>query len=78
MEELLHEMEIIVNSGTKIDIDYYLEDELDEESIDEIFDYFMEDSETGSIDEASKEFDGDFSEEELRMVRLKFLSEVAN
>jgi ATP-dependent DNA helicase RecQ len=78
MDELMNEMEIIVNSGTKIDIDYYLEDILDEESIDEIFDFFMEDAEDGSVKEAIDEFGSDFSEEEIRLVRLKFMSDVAN
>lgn len=78
LDQLVGEMEIIVNSGTKVNIDYYLEDILDEDSIEEIFDYFMEDSETGDIQDAFEEFDGDYSEEELRLVRLKFLSEIAN
>lgn len=78
LDQLIGEMEIIVNSGTKVNIDYYLEDILDEDSVEEIFDYFMEDSETGDIQDAFEEFDGDYSEEELRLVRLKFLSEIAN
>ncbi len=78
MEDLLKEMEMIVFSGTKLNIDYYLEDILDEDSIEEIYEYFMDDSEEGKIDEAFDEFDGDYSEEELRLIRLKFLSEVAN
>lgn len=78
MDELIREMEIIVNSGTKIDIDYYLEEILDEDSIEEVFDFFMEDAEKGTIEEAQEEFDDDYSEEELRLVRMKFLSEVAN
>lgn len=78
MEELLKEMEIIVFSGTKLNIDYYLEDILDEDSIEEIYEYFMDESDDGKITEAYEEFDGDYSEEELRLIRLKFLSEVAN
>ncbi len=78
LDQLIGEMEIIVNSGTKVNIDYYLEDVLDEESVEEVFDYFMEESETGDLQEAYEEFDGDYSEEELRLVRLKFFSEVAN
>lgn len=77
MESLLSEFELIVNSGTKLNLDYYLLDVLDEEGIDEIMEYFME-SETDSLEEAMDEFDGDYSEEELRLVRLKFLSEVGN
>lgn len=77
MDELLDEIEGIVNSGTRININYYLDQKLDEDQIEEIFDYFME-AETDSIEEAYKEFDGEYSEEELRMVRIKFMSEVAN
>jgi ATP-dependent DNA helicase RecQ len=78
MDELLDEMEMIVHSGTRVNIDYYLKDVLDEDSIQEIFDYFLEDSESGDLIEAYHEFDGDYSEEELRLVRLKFMSEIAN
>ncbi len=78
MDELITEMEIIVHSGTRININYYIDDILDEDSTEEIFDFFMEDSETGTLEEAVEEFGSDFSEEELRLVRLKFLSEVAN
>lgn len=78
MDDLIKEMEMIVFSGTKLNIDYYLEDILDEDSIEEMYDFFMDDSENGEITEAYDEFDGDYSEEELRLVRLKFLSEVAN
>lgn len=78
MEDLLKEMEIIVFSGTKLNIDYYLEDILDEDSIEEIYEYFMDESDEGKIEDAYDEFDGDYSEEELRLIRLKFLSEVAN
>jgi len=55
-----------------------LEDILDEDSIEEVFDFFLEDAENGSIEEAVEEFGSDFSEEELRLVRMKFLSDVAN
>ncbi len=72
-EELLREMELIVQSGTRIALDYILEDHLDEDSIEEILDYFSEESETGDIQEAYKDFDAAYTEEELRLVRLKFL-----
>jgi ATP-dependent DNA helicase RecQ len=72
-EELLREMELIVQSGTRIALDYIIEDHLDEDSIEEIMDYFSEESESGDISEASKDFDGAYTEEELRLVRLKFL-----
>ncbi len=77
MGALLGELELVVNSGTKLDLDYYLDDVLDEDTIEEIMEYYME-SETDSLEDAMDEFDGDFSEEELRLVRLKFLSEVGN
>lgn len=77
MEEFIKEMEAIVYSGTKLNIDYYLEDILDEDQQEEIHDYFME-SETDKISEAIDEFDGDYDDEELRLYRIKFISEVAN
>ena len=77
MTEFIKEMEGIVFSGTKLNIDYWLDDLLDEDQQEEIHDYFME-SETDSIDSAIDEFDGDYDEEELRLYRLKFISEVAN
>jgi ATP-dependent DNA helicase RecQ len=77
MEALLDEMETIVMSGTKLDINYHLDDVVEEDAQEEIMDYFRT-AETDSIEDASKEFDGDYSEEELRLMRLKFMSEVAN
>ncbi len=77
LNEILDEMEAIVSSGTKLNIDYHIEEILDEDSVEEIYEYFME-SETPEISAAEEEFDGDFTEEELRAVRIKFMSEVAN
>jgi ATP-dependent DNA helicase RecQ len=77
LKELLTEIEGIVSSGTKINIDYFINDRLDEESVEEIYDYFME-TETDCLEDAFKEFGGDFSEEDIRMVRLKFVSEMGN
>ncbi len=77
MDELLNEMERIVSSGTKININYYINEVLDEDQIEEIYDYFM-DAESDSMQDAYSEFGGDYSEEEIRLVRLKFMSEVAN
>ncbi len=77
MDALLDEMETIVMSGTKLDINYHLDDVVEEDAQEEIMDYFRT-AENDSIDEAAKEFDGDYSEEELRLMRLKFMSEVAN
>ncbi|MDD6493913.1 MAG: DNA helicase RecQ [Bacteroidales bacterium] len=76
-DDFLTEIETIVYSGIKLNIDYFIEDILDEENIEDIYDYFMH-SETDSIEAAVREFDGDFSEEEIRLVRLKFISEMAN
>ena len=75
--ELIEEMQRIVYSGTKINIDYYLDEILDEEQQEEIFDYFME-AETDRIQDALDEFDGDYDDEELRLMRIKFISTVAN
>lgn len=76
-EELLNEMEAIVYSGTKINIDYFVEDVMDEDHIDDIYQYFKE-SETDDLDAALDELGDDYTEEEIRLVRIKFLSEMAN
>ena len=78
MGELIKEVEAIINSGTKINIDYYVEQTIDEEYVDEIYNFFYE-SENGSIGDAVKELGEEyFSEEEIRLVRIKFMSEMAN
>lgn len=77
MDALLKEMEQIVYSGTKLNIGYWVEEILDEEQQDEINDYFME-AESDSIEDALEEFDGDYDYEELRLMRIKFISELAN
>ncbi len=77
MDEIIDEIEAIVMSGTKVDIRYYLDEILDEDNQDEIFDYFRE-AESDSLVDAYNEFDGDYSEEELRLMRIKFLSEMGN
>ncbi|MBS1583720.1 MAG: DNA helicase RecQ [Bacteroidetes bacterium] len=77
MDDLLDEMETIVMSGTKLDINYHVNDVLEPEAQEEIMDYFRS-AESDNIQAAQEEFDGDFTEEELRLMRLKFLSEVAN
>jgi len=77
MDGLLKEMEQIVYSGTKLNINYWIDDILDEDQQEEIHEYFME-SESDSIKNALKEFDGDYDVEELRLMRIKFISEVAN
>ncbi len=76
-DDLLKELEQIVFSGTKLNIKYWIDDILDEDQQEEIYDYFM-DSESDSIENALKEFDGEYDTEELRLMRIKFISEVAN
>jgi len=77
MEDLIKEMEAIVYSGTKLNISYWLDDVLDDDQQEEIHDYFL-DAESDSIEEAVDEFDGDYDVDELRLYRIKFISEVAN
>jgi ATP-dependent DNA helicase RecQ len=76
-EELLDEVEAIVYSGTKLNIDYFLEDVMDEDRVDDIYDYFAE-SDTDSLEAALDELGQDCSEDEIRLVRIKFISEMAN
>ncbi|MDX9695946.1 MAG: DNA helicase RecQ [Bacteroidales bacterium] len=79
MSELLDEIESIVQSGTKLNIDYYINEVIDEDKQDDIFDYFREEAETESIDAALEELGEDkYSEEEIRLVRIKFFSELGN
>jgi len=76
-DDLLEKVEDIVYSGTKLNIDYFLEEVMDEDHIDDIYDYFSE-SETDSLDAAQEELGKDYSEDEIRLIRIKFLSEMAN
>ena len=76
-EELLDEVEAIVYSGTKLNIDYFLEEVMDEDHIDDIYDYFSE-SDTDKLSVAQDELGDEYSEDEIRLVRIKFLSEMAN
>jgi ATP-dependent DNA helicase RecQ len=77
MLKLITEMETIVFSGTKLNIDYWINDIFDEDQIEELTDYFME-ADSDDLHLASDEFDGDYEDEELRLFRLKFISEVGN
>jgi len=77
MEALIKEMEQIVYSGTKLNIKYWIDEMLDDDQQEEIHEYFME-SESDNIEDALKEFDGDYDINELRLMRIKFISEVAN
>jgi ATP-dependent DNA helicase RecQ len=78
MEELVSEIEAIVYSGTKLNLNYYIEQTLDEDVVDEIFDYFKEEAESDSLADAMEELGSDYDEMEVRLVRIKFLCEVAN
>ena len=77
--DLLSEIDAIVYSGTKLNIDYFLEEVMDHEVIDEIFDYFKNESESDDVETALRELgENDYSEEEVRLVRIKFLSDISN
>jgi ATP-dependent DNA helicase RecQ len=76
-EELLDELEAIVYSGTKLNIDYYLEDELDDDQIQDVYEYFRE-AESDNMDDALDELGSEYSEDDIRLIRIKFISELAN
>jgi ATP-dependent DNA helicase RecQ len=76
-DELLDEVEAIVYSGTKLNIDYFLDEIMDEDHLEDIYDYFKE-STTDDINTAINELGDEYSEEEIRLVRIKFISEMAN
>lgn len=78
MNELLTEIEAIVKSGTRLDICYYLNTVMDDDKVDDIYLYFKEDAQSDSLDDAIEELGSEYTEEEIRLVRIKFLSEVAN
>jgi ATP-dependent DNA helicase RecQ len=78
MNELIMEIEAIVNSGTRLNLDYYINSVIDEERQSDIFSYFREEAESDSLEEAIKELGNDFEEEEIRLMRIKFLSEMGN
>ena len=77
-DELLDEVESIISSGTKLNIDYYIRQTIDEDKVDDIYYYFRDEADTDSVTDAMKELGGDYTEEEVRLVRIKFLSEVGN
>ena len=77
-DELLTEIEAIVNAGTKLDISYYLKEFMDEDKIEDIYLYFKEDAESDSLDAAIEELGADYTEEEIRLVRIKFICEQGN
>ena len=78
MDELLNEIETIVASGTKLDLDYYISQTIDDDVVDEIYDYFREEAQSDSPEDAMSDLGQDYDEFEVRLVRLKFLCEVAN
>ena len=78
MDELLTEIEAIVCSGTKLNIDYYIDQAMDEDVVDDIYDYFRNEAQSDSISEAVEELGPDYDEQDIRIVRIKFLCEVAN
>ncbi len=78
LDELITEIESIVGAGTKLNIDYYIHQTVDDDKLDDIYDYFKEEAPTDSVIDALRELGPDYSEEEVRLVRIKFLSEVGN
>ena len=78
LDELLDEIESIVGSGTRLNIDYYIRQTIDDDKANDIYDYFRDEAATDSVSDALKELGGDYTEEEVRLVRIKFLSEVGN
>jgi len=78
MDELLSEIEAIVNSGTRINLDYYINMVMDEERQQEIYSYFKEEAQSDSLEEALQALGNEFEEEEIRLIRIKFLSEMGN
>ena len=78
MEELMDEIEAIVYSGTKLNIDYYIEQTLDDDVVEEIYDYFHDEAESDSLEAVMEDLGDDYDEMEVRLVRVKFLCEVAN
>ena len=77
-DELLDEIESIINSGTRLNIDYYIHQTVDEDKVEDIYCYFKEEADSDSVTDAMKELGRDYTEEEVRLVRIKFLSEVGN
>ena len=78
MDELLTAIENIVDSGTRLDLNYYIDQNIDSDVVNEIYGYFRDEAETDSLEDALNELQGDYEELEIRLVRIKFISEVAN
>jgi ATP-dependent DNA helicase RecQ len=77
-DELLTEIEGIVNSGTRLDIKYYIDSYMDEDKAEDIYLYFKEDAESDSLAEAVEELGSEYTEEEIRLIRIKFICEQGN
>ena len=78
LDELLDEIESIVSAGTRLNVDYYIRQTIDDDKVDDIYYYFRDEADSDSVTDAMKELGGDYTEEEVRLVRIKFLSEVGN
>ena len=78
MDELMTEIEAIVSTGTKLNLNYYIRSAYDEEEVEEIYDYFKEEASSDSVQDALADLGGDFDEMEIRLVRIKFLCEIAS
>lgn len=78
LEQLYDELEAIVSSGTRVNIDYYIRQVVDEDKVDDIYDYFKEEAMSDSVNEALKALGPDYTEEEVRLIRIKFMSELGN
>jgi ATP-dependent DNA helicase RecQ len=78
MQNLLTEIETIVNSGTRLNLSYYIDSVIDDDHQEDIFTYFKEEAETDSLQEALDELGDDYEEDEIRLMRIKFLSELGN
>ena len=78
MDELMTEIEAIVSTGTSLNLDYYIEENLDEDIVEEIYEYFRDEAESDSLADAIKALGPDYDEMEVRLVRIKFLCEIAS
>ena len=78
LDDLLTEIEAIVSTGTRLDINYYIEENLDEDVVEEIYDWFKEEAASDSLEDAYAALRSDYEDLEIRLVRIKFLCEVAN
>ena len=78
MEDILNELEAIVHSGTRINIDYSIRQTIDDDKVDEIYQYFRTEAVSDSLKEATEELGKGYTEDEIRLVRIKFLSELGN